>query len=65
MYKMGKNVFVKIEKHLQGNPDDNRNIFEKIESMMQGGDLLIDVKIFDKYTHTVIFKRKNLITSCI
>lgn len=56
---MSENVFVKIEKSLQGDTEDKRNIFEKLESVLQGGDLLMDVKIFDKYTHTVIFKRKN------
>ena len=56
---MPENIFVKIEKSLQGNPEDKRNIFEKLEGMLKGGDLLIDVKIFDKYSHTVIFSRKN------
>lgn len=56
-----ENVFVKIEKSLQGNREDNKNIFEKIENLLKGDgcDLLMDVKIFDKYNHTVIFKRKN------
>ena len=62
---MPDNVFVKIEKSLQGNPEDKRNIFEKLEDLLKGeellkgGDLLMDVKIFDKYSHTVIFSRKN------
>ena len=62
---MPENVFVKIEKTLQGNPEDKRNIFEKLEDLLKGGellkggDLLIDFRIKDKYSHTVIFSRKN------
>ena len=57
MFKMSENVFVKIEKSLKGDP--NRNIFEEIENHLKGGDLLMNVKIFDKFSHTVIFSRKN------
>ncbi|KKN48600.1 hypothetical protein LCGC14_0650990 [marine sediment metagenome] len=62
---MPGNVFVKIEKTLQGNLGDKRNIFEKLEDLLKGddllkgGDLLMDFKIFDKYSHTIIFSRKN------
>ena len=45
--------------------DAQRNIFEKLEDLLKGGellkggDLLIDFRIKDKYSHTVIFSRKN------